>query len=844
MADQLSASIVRILSLKGTVAGAGFLVADRRVLTCAHVVAQALGLAPDLLDIPQVQVQLDLPLIAKGRILNARVVCWQPPRADGGADVAGLELEGNLPTGAQSARLVKADDLWGHPFRVLGFPAGHDDGVWATGVLRGRQATGWVQIEDVKESGYRIQPGFSGAPVWNEELDGVAGMTVAAESRSEIKAAFIIPVDVLVKAWPELGERTSPPCPYRGLFAFREQDAPLFFGRQVFIQRLVEAVQHRCLVAVIGPSGCGKSSAVFAGLLPRLRREADWLMASFRPGARPFPALAASLVPTLEPHMSETERLVEIRRLAEALERGDLSLSEVVARILQKSPEVHRLLLVVDQFEELYTLCADPAMQRRFVDRLLEAVQVGREDRRLPDVTLVLTLRADFLGNALAYRPLTDALQDANLVLGPMTRQEFRQAIESPAAKQGLTFEPGLVERILDDVGSEPGHLPLLEFALTSLWKQSSGQLTHSAYEAIGRVQGALTRYADSEFEGLSQTEQLKARRVFMQMVRPGDGVQDTRRLATRDELGEDDWGLVQRLADARLVVTDRDPAGQETAEIVHETLLQSWAQLRGWMEADRFFRAWQEKLRVGLGQWLASGRDEGALLRGAPLAQAERWLAERPDDLSLIERRYIRASVVLRARDQAAQKRELVLLSLVGGLLGGGLGGAIGTIIHVVVRQRAAAGLLGPALGNGFFGALFGSGISLGIGLGSVAGGRKGIQPIVGGVAAGTVLGSLGQLMAQSLGTKGPPSFLLGALVGALFGGGLALSLAVGTRFGAKSRSLVRALSGACVGALVGATFELTIPTSFVGLGIALGLGIVHDRFQKSGHQSRPVSV
>ncbi len=386
MADQLSASIARILSPKGTVAGAGFLVADRRVLTCAHVVAQALGLSPDLSDMPQIKVQLDLPLIALGRTLNARIVCWQPPRPDGGADLAGLELEGDLPAGAQSARLVRADDLWGHPFRVLGFPAGHDDGVWATGILRGRQASGWVQIEDVKESGYRIQPGFSGTPVWDEELDGVAGMTVAAESRPEIKAAFIIPADVLVKAWPELGERTSPPCPYRGLFAFREQDAPLFFGREAFVQRLVEAVQRKPLVAVIGPSGCGKSSAVLAGLLPHLRREADRLITSFRPGARPFHALAAALVPALEPHMSETERLIEIRRLAEALERGDLGLSEVAARILQKSPEAHCLLLVLDQFEELYTLCADPDMRRRFVDRLLEAVQVGREDRHSPDV--------------------------------------------------------------------------------------------------------------------------------------------------------------------------------------------------------------------------------------------------------------------------------------------------------------------------------------------------------------------------------------------------------------------------------------------------------------------------
>jgi WD40 repeat protein/DNA-binding SARP family transcriptional activator len=455
------------------------------------------------------------------------------------------------------------------------------------------------------------------------------------------------------------------PCPYRGLAAFREEDAPFFFGRETFTQRLVEAVQGQPLVAVIvGSSGCGKSSAVFAGLLPRLRDADGWLIAAIRPGAEPFRALAGALLPILSPELDDTDRLLQAHKMSEALSAGDLPLADVVALALEKQPSAQRLLLVVDQFEELYTLCPDSEVRRRLVDSLLQAVASAGKGR-VPRTVLLLTIRADFMGQALAHRPFADALQEATVMLGPMNRDELHAAITEPAEVQGAAFESGLVERILDDVGEEPGNLPLLEFALTLLWERHrQGWLTHQGYEATGRVEGALARYADQVYTRLDEAEQESTRQVFVQLVHPGEGTEDTRRLATRAEVGEENWGLVQHLADRRLVVTGRDAAGVETVEVVHEALIGSWGELQAWMEEDRAFRTWQERLRTAVRQWERTGQDEGALLRGAPLAEAEGWLAERGEELGEGERSFIRAGVALRERRaaerEAQRQREL----------------------------------------------------------------------------------------------------------------------------------------------------------------------------------------
>jgi WD40 repeat protein len=700
MAAPLESSVVRIYSKSGKVVGGGFLVSSKYVLTCAHVVTDALGIPRTTQDQPDGVINLDFPLLAAKQLLAAKVIFWRSVNPNEAfEDIAGLKLETAFPDTAQPAQLVTSEDLWGHPFRVVGFPAGQPNGVSASGVLRGRSANGWVQLEDVKQPGYRLEPGFSGTPVWDEALQGVVGMAVAAEmNRADVKAAFIIPTNILVSAWSDLGERAIPSCPYRALFAFREEDAPFFFGRETFTERLVEAVRRNPLeepqvffgrerfterlveavrrnplAAVVGPSGSGKSSVVFAGLIPRLRHEGNWMIVNFRPGESPFSTLSAALIPLLEPQMSETDRLVEINKLAAALRQGDLELHNVVERIVQKNPAARHFLLVADQFEELYALCQDAEERQHILDELLQAVNI-QSQHRTPDFTLVITLRADFLGHALSYRPFADALQDNDLKLGPMTRQELQDAIEKPAHQLGVQLEDGLTVRLLDAVSEAPGNLPLLEFALSLLWgRQSNGKLTHLAYDQIGGVEKALASYAEEVFNGFTYAQQQQAQRVFIQLVRPGEGTADTRRLATRIEVGEENWDLVTRLADARLVVTGQDEAtGEETVEIVHEALIGGWQRLRQWMQADRALRTWQERLRAAIRQWETSNQDEGALLRGVPLAEAQGWLQERPADLSQVEQEYIRASLAQRDRENTARKRrqQFIIAGLTIGLL------------------------------------------------------------------------------------------------------------------------------------------------------------------------------
>src|SRR5260370_6371921 len=210
MQESLEASLVRIHTADGRVVGAGFLVGERHILTCAHVVAGALGVADDTPEKPQAQVALDCPRVAPGKLLSARVVLCRPRLADGGDDSAGLELLDDPPHGAQAAPLAQVEDLWEHSFRAVGFPRGQDTGVWATGRLLGRQVTNWVQIEDGKGAGFAVEPGFSGTTVWDSQVEAVVGLLVAAERRMNLKTAFAIPVDVLAKSWPLLESLIHP----------------------------------------------------------------------------------------------------------------------------------------------------------------------------------------------------------------------------------------------------------------------------------------------------------------------------------------------------------------------------------------------------------------------------------------------------------------------------------------------------------------------------------------------------------------------------------------------------------------------------------------------------------
>ena len=395
----------------------------------------------------------------------------------------------------------------------------------------------------------------------------------------------------------------------------------------------MDTVQRQPFVAVVGASGSGKSSVVRAGLVPRLRsdRHTVWETVILVPTDQPLKALARAFLPLLEPSMGEVDRLAEATKLAERFRLGEISLSDTVERILEKQSGTDRVLIVVDQFEELYTLTADEEARRRFLGEILAtSSRVGSK------VNVVLTLRGDFVGKALAYRPLSDRLQDAQINLGPMTREELECAIRKPAEKIQLEFEAGLVRRVLNDVGDEPGNLPLLEFVLKELWDKRRGRmLLNETYDAIGGLQGAVATKADEFFKGLSPAEQKILQRIFLRIVRPSaETGLDTRRRATFSELPPEGVELVFKLANERLLVTNKvidkaDSGLEQTVEVAHEALISNWGTLRAWVNEDREFLLWRDRLGPLFAEWERAQESAEAVLRGPLLMRKSGSISE-----------------------------------------------------------------------------------------------------------------------------------------------------------------------------------------------------------------------
>jgi WD40 repeat protein len=556
-----------------------------------------------------------------------------------------------------------------------------------------------VAFYDALAAGYEVEEAY--------ELGCSQMMSFLEQETPVFKKKPLIPT--LINIDIPVFDDVIPPNPYQGLAAFEEEDADFFFGQEKFINKLVEVTQNQPLVGIIGPSGSGKSSVVFAGLIPNLRKQGNWLIEVFRPGKEPFLALACALVRQLEPQAGETQFLRESVGLASDFQQGRITVQQVISRILERNPG-KQLLLVADQLEELFTLCPVKEEQERFADELLAAIPQE-------NVRLVFTLRADFYGYVLSYRPFRDALQEYTpQLLSSMKREELQAAIELPAQKLEVQLEDNLTQRILDDVGQEPGNLPLLEFALTRLWeKQKNRTLTHAAYEEIGGVKKAIANHAEQVYQKLSETEKQQAQRIFVQLVRPGEGTEDTRRVATRAEVGDENWNLVSYLAgyQARLVVTgshqkdltpqppslqgngeneivspavpgkeqNQSPSprrrgvwgevtlAEDTVEVVHEALIREWLTLREWMNANRQFRTWQERLKVALREWKNNNYETGGLLRGTALSVAEDWLRQRADEMTQEERDFIRVSTKERDREkrEIERRRRLTLMGLSG---------------------------------------------------------------------------------------------------------------------------------------------------------------------------------
>lgn len=442
--------------------------------------------------------------------------------------------------------------------------------------------------------------------------------------REETKVVSVDPADASVD--------NNLSCPYRGLFHFSPNDAEFFFGREVFVEKLVQATATRNFIPILGASGSGKSSVVLAGLVPKLQKQGNWLFTHFRPGSDPFQKLAEALVPLYTPDLDNTDRIAQTRKLANYLDKGEVILTDVIADIQRSHPH-HRVLLIADQFEELYTLCGDEKIRQHFLECLLTIIQ---SPKSASNSVIVTTMRADFLENALSYRPFVDVLQN-DIKLGSMNQEELQEVIEKPAQKLGVIFQDGLVERILEDVEQQPGSLPLLEFALTLLWEnREDKQLSHTAYEAIGEVQGALASHANEVYSKLNDAEKQQVRQIFMQLVRPGEGMEDTRRVATKSELGEINWSLVKHLADARLVVTSQNAAQQVTVEVVHEALIRNWQLLRSWIDENRSKIIQKNRIERLAMEWRDNKQTKDYLLQGKQLDEAKAFQKKEATNFKL----------------------------------------------------------------------------------------------------------------------------------------------------------------------------------------------------------------
>ena len=472
--------------------------------------------------------------------------------------------------------------------------------------------------------------------------------------------------------------------PYAGLNSFQETDAQRFFGRSHEIASAVARLRHGPLLAVVGPSGVGKSSFVRAGLVPALKQSGDaWTAQVLRPGRAPMGEIA-DLLTNLVGGVSRTDL------------RNDLLERDIVLQRLHAEPGLlgtvmrsearrtrQRILLFVDQFEELFTLGADEAERRAFTACLASVA----DDPATP-TRVVLSLRSDFLDRVPEDRRFMNAVTPGLFFLTPPDRDGLREALVQPADMAGYQFESTTtIEHMLDHLEQVPGSLPLLQFAATKLWEARNRErrlLTDESYRQFGGIAGALASHADAVIAEFSSGDRNLIRDLFLRLVTP----ERTRAIVSIEEIRtlvhdpQDIERLLGRLSEARLLVIQTDDAqsggdGSVTVEIVHESLLHSWPRLQRWLDQNQEHALFLEQLRTAAKQWQAKNHSPGLLWRGEPMEEARHWRRRYTRPLPRLEQAYLDAVFQLASR--SVRHRRLVL-------------GSVITVLSLMVAASAVA--------------------------------------------------------------------------------------------------------------------------------------------------------
>jgi basic membrane lipoprotein Med (substrate-binding protein (PBP1-ABC) superfamily) len=443
--------------------------------------------------------------------------------------------------------------------------------------------------------------------------------------------------------------------PFKGLRYFTEEDAATFFGRERVTDDLVGRIESgSSLLALVGASGSGKSSVLRAGLVPRLSADAigdsgDWLVAQMNPGARPFLELEASLYRAVP---DAPTNLHDLLHEEDGILRACLRL---------RPRESARIVLVIDQFEELFTL-APRDEQARFIRELEVVLDDGRGQ-----VVVAIGLRADFYGGPLEYPRFAQLLGHGIVNVVPLTLEELESAAQRPAAIAGVSLEPSLVVQLLADVAGQVGGLPLFQYALTELFdRREASTLTLDGYEQMGGVNGALARRAESVHQALSDEEQAAAKQLFLRLVTVFEQGAWGRRRVVAAEIAAiaADVVVLQTVLDRfgthRLLTLDRDPVTESpTVEVAHEALLNEWPRLRQWIDDGQKDVRRRARLATALAEWTASGANDDYLVSGERLADYERWAAISTLKLSRDEERFLDASILQREQERMAEEER-----------------------------------------------------------------------------------------------------------------------------------------------------------------------------------------
>lgn len=468
---------------------------------------------------------------------------------------------------------------------------------------------------------------------------------IVLDERDEAVAADLDPFDPLLA--PILPDE---PAPYVGLSAFDEARAGLFFGRQALVDEMVAKLSDNRVLAVIGPSGSGKSSAVMAGLLPRLRQNVidgseSWAYLSpVVPGTRPLHSLAR----LFSPEEGDTDLWRRSQALQMRQDPGHL------LSLLNRTTDTPAL-LIIDQFEELFTLTDDVTARGVLINNLLAVIESPDAPHRV-----ILTMRSDFEPRLAAYPVLQDALEASNVRVTAMNSNELREAVLRPAAQVGLKFEDGLVDHLVQTLVGEPAALPLLQFTLTTLWeRRERNRITWAAYQALGDGRRALANTADALYDRMIPEDQDTVEYIFLRLARPSEGREITSNRVRRDSLYRGGPAtdridrVLERLIDAHLVRrTTGDRPEDEQVEVAHEALIRNWPRLVGWLDDARTRLRQHLRLTAAAEQWEAVGRDRSALLRGPLLEEARGF-----EDLNELEAAFIDASQQALLDEQAAEE-------------------------------------------------------------------------------------------------------------------------------------------------------------------------------------------